>query len=100
MFPVSAATAWVCFLPLTVVVTVAGGAVSLGFRSGHATPRSGNGASGALGSSSAASGGGWGAGAGGGVACAKAAAGDHAAAAAAHSSRAACALEPRPLIKR
>src|SRR5581483_6502281 len=100
MVPVSPATACVCFLPLTVAVTAAGGAVSLGFRSGQGTPRSGRGASGALGSSSAASGG---AGAGGAGACCAAweKAGEASTTApAAHSSRAAYSLEPRPIIKR
>lgn len=80
-----------------------GGVTSFALSSGHATPRSGSGASGALGSSSAASGAGRGCGAGcgggGEAVCAKAGTDGNPAAAAAHSSRAARTLEPHPLIK-
>ena len=66
-----------------------GGAVSLALSSGQATPRSGSGASGALGSSSAGSGG---AAAGGGTACASKGPGSNAEAAAAHHQP--CARDP------
>src|SRR5438046_2375690 len=76
--------------------TGADGVTSLALRSGQATPRSGIGSRGALGSSSPGLVGGGGAG----VVCAAARPGTSADAAAAHSSRAAHRLDPRPLIKR
>src|SRR5258708_10429823 len=84
---------WDCGLPLTVAGAGGGSAVSLALRSGQATPRSGIGSSGALGSSSAASGGC------GGTAWASTGTGANAVAAAAHSRCAAPSLEPRPLIQ-
>src|SRR6478672_7969693 len=77
-----------------------GGVLWLALSSGQATPRSGIGASGALGSSSAASGGGVGGGdVGGGAACASAVLGTSTVIATAHSSRAAPTREPRPIIQ-
>src|SRR4029079_14536585 len=72
------------------------GAVSFALSSGQATPRSGSGARGALGSSSAASGG---VDAGGGTAWASKGPESTAEPAAPHSSRAPVNLNPRPLIQ-
>src|SRR5260221_3193577 len=74
-------------------------AVSLALRSGQATPRSGSGASGALGSSSAAPGGFGGAGTGAGAVWASNGPGSNAEAAAARHHRAPVTLEPHPLIE-
>src|SRR5438105_5691795 len=100
MLPAASATAVVAsffFVPTAGLAAGGGAAVSLALSSGQATPRSGNGSRGALGSSSAGSCGGK-VGAGGAAvwACAGNA---NTAAAAAHSSRAAPTLEPRPLIQ-
>src|SRR5207253_6190537 len=80
-----------------------GSAVSLALSVGQATPRSGSGASGALGSRPAGSlpvGCAGGGGAGAGAVWASASPETDASPAAAHSSRAAPARETRPLIKR
>src|SRR5437868_7268537 len=92
MSPVPSVERCACTLPLTVVVAGAGSVLSLALRSGQATPRSGSGSSGALGSSSA----GFGAT---GAICASNGAGSNAEAAAAHSSRAPLTLKPRPIIQ-
>src|SRR5919107_5415508 len=83
-----------------VATTGCGATVSFTLSSGQATPRSGIGSSGALGSSSAASGGGCGGDGGGdGAVCASNGNGAKEAAAATHSSRTAPTLDPLPLIE-